>query len=185
VNNQYLRAAIFFGGIAAKISLCLFFYALGLYWAISTAFPYHLSFMISAVGLPLIAYSVFTGGKMPRKFWLNMFLSSVLVTAFFPVPPYFPVIHNVFFIFPLTVFLFLTIFIAIQQRTIDAIFASFLAGSLIPLLMLSCMVISDHRAYSERWTIGFVLLFSAIALIWYMFIRKLPSCYQHGLSDPG
>lgn len=178
MNNQYLRSTIFFWGSAAKISLCLFFYAAGFFWAVSTSFPYTFSFMISSVvGLPLVAYSAFTVSKMPRKYRLNMLLSSVLVTAFSPIPPYFPVIHNAFFIFPLIVFLFLTVFIAIQQRIIGAISASFFAGSLMPLLMLSCMVISGHHTYSERWTIGFVLLFSAIALIGYVFIRKSPSCH--------
>jgi len=176
VNNEHSRSTMsFFWGSAAKIFLCLFFYAVGFFWAISTAFPASLSFVISVAGLPLIAYSVFTVSKIPKKSRLMIFFSSVLITVFSPIYPYFPLIHNVLFIFPLITFLFLTIFIAIQQRTICAISASFLAGSVVTLIALSCILVLDHYVYSERWTIGVVLLFSTVVLIGYALIHKSPS----------
>lgn len=179
-NNEFSRSAIlFFMGSAAKIALCLFFYAIGFFWAMSTAFPVVLSFIISAIGLPLIAYSVLMVGNIPKKSRLMMFFASVLVTIFLPIPPYLPLIHNVLFIFPLITFLFLVIFIAIQQRTIYAISASFLAGSLVPLLALSCIIVVDHHNYSERWTIGVILLVSTIALTGCTLLRtKMKSATQ-------
>ncbi len=170
-NNNSGKATLYFLGSAAKIAVCLLSYVAGFLWAMSTAFPVALLFIISVVGLPLIVYAILAIRDIPRTSRLMMFLASAMITIFVPVPPYFPVIHSIFFIFPLLVFLFLFIFFAIQQRFGLAISASFLFGSLTTLLGLSGIVIVGHHSYSERWIIGIALLVLTATLTVYALTR--------------